>query len=456
MATSYLDSNRLQQTIVAIATAPGPGAIGIVRLSGVRAVKIASEIFSHPARITNALTHTAHVGMVVSKVGERLDLVLALVMHAPNSYTGENSVEFQTHGGAVQSERVLQACIEAGALPALAGEFTFRAFYNGKMDLTQAEAVTDLIGARTEAAARVALQSSGGMLRDRLESIRDDLVTLRARCEASIDFVDDDIPQNEAPVIRSMIQSAQGRLQELIDTYGLGRLLREGARVVLVGPPNVGKSSLFNAILKNDRAIVTDVPGTTRDTLTEEIDLGGIPVILADTAGLRDGGDEIEREGMKRSRAYRDEADLVLEISDVSRETSQASSPRARTLRVGNKIDLLSDRVNSASKPNGVDCYVSATSGEGVAELCERISRQLQGTPSSVDEVAVSRRRHRDGLQASLDSLQKAGSCLENSEPLELAALELQEACAAIDEIVGKVYNDEVLNRIFGEFCIGK
>ena len=300
MASSYLDSDRLQQTIVAIATAPGPGAIGIVRLSGARAVKIGAAIFSHPSRITNSLTHTAHVGMVVSKVGERLDQVLALVMHAPNSYTGENSVEFQTHGGAVQSERVLQACIEAGALPALAGEFTFRAFYNGKMDLTQAEAVTDLIGARTEAAARVALQSSGGMLRNRLESIRDDLVTLRARCEASIDFVDDDIPQNEAPVIVRMIQSAQARLQELIDTYGLGKLLREGARVVLVGPPNVGKSSLFNAILNNDRAIVTDVPGTTRDALTEEIDLGGIPVILADTAGLREGGDEIEREGMKR------------------------------------------------------------------------------------------------------------------------------------------------------------
>ena len=456
MASSYLDSDRLRQTIVAIATAPGPAAIGIVRLSGARAVKIGAEIFSHPARITNAATHTAHVGMVVSKTGERLDSVLVLVMHGPHSYTGENSVEFHTHGGTVQSERVLQACIDAGALPALAGEFTFRAFYYGKMDLTQAEAVTDLIGARTEAAARVALQSSGGMLRKRLEGIRAELVMLRARCEASIDFVDDDIPQHEAPVIVGMIKSAQNKLQELIDTYSFGKLLREGARVVLVGPPNVGKSSLFNAILNNDRAIVTDVPGTTRDTLTEEIDLGGIPVILADTAGMREGGDKIEREGMKRSRAYRDEADLILEISDVSRETLEVSSSSDRTLRVGNKIDLITDQADSPGRLNGFDCYVSATSGEGVTQLCERISRQLQGTPSSVDEVAVSRRRHRDGLQASLDSLQKARSCLESSEPLELVALELQEACAAIDEIVGKVYNDEVLNRIFGEFCIGK
>lgn len=456
MGSSYLDSDRLKGTIVAIATAPGHGAIGIVRLSGADAVSIGAKAFSHPSRITNAHTHTAHVGMVVSKSGEQIDRVLALVMHAPNSYTGENIVEFQAHGGTVQTERVLQVCLDAGALPALAGEFTFRAFYNGRMDLTQAEAVTDLIGARTEAAARVALHGSGGMLRHRLEHIRDDLVTLRARCEASIDFVDDDIPQNETPVLVGMIVAAQGRLQELIDSYGLGRLLREGARVVLVGPPNVGKSSLFNAILNSDRAIVTDIPGTTRDTVTEEIDLGGIPVILADTAGLRDGGDEVEREGMKRSREYRDEADLILEISDVSRETLVPSLADRRTLRVGNKIDLSAAKLKTSDSPNGVDCYVSATTGQGVTELCESISERLRGTASSVDEIAVSRRRHRDGLQSSLDSLQRARCCLETSEPLEVVALELQGACSAIDEIVGKVYDDEVLNRIFGEFCIGK
>jgi tRNA modification GTPase len=456
VGASYLDSDRLQETIVAVATAAGSGAIGIVRLSGACALDIAAASFSKPSRISDAPSHTAHVGVVVSPSGEQIDQVLALVMRAPNSYTGEHIVEFQAHGGQVQSERVMKACVEAGAVPALAGEFTFRAFYYGKIDLTQAEAVADLIGARTDAAARVALQASGGMLRVSLEHARVELLELRARCEASIDFVDDDIPQNEAPVLLRLIGSVTSRLRRLIDSYDLGRLLRDGARVVLVGAPNVGKSSLFNAILKNDRAIVTDIPGTTRDTLTETIDFDGVPVILADTAGMRDSGGEIEREGMKRSLAYRDQADLILEVVDVSRETSKVAHSDDRLLRIGNKMDLLSDETCAAGSSRDIDCYVSAIDGSGVSDLCEVIARRLKGKVSSFDEVAVSRQRHYEGLVLSLSSLGRARANIESSEPLEVIALELRAACTAIDEVVGTVYNDEVLNQIFGEFCVGK
>jgi len=497
MGASYLDEDRLRRSITAIATAAGRGAIGIVRVSGRDAIQIAARVFSRPGRLTAADSHTMTLGKIRHPDGSTIDEVIAAVMRAPNSYTGDDSVEFQCHGGHVPTNGVLQACLEAGALPALPGEFTFRGFINGRIDLTQAEAVADLINSSTASAARTALEHSDGVLRKELEHVRQGLVDLRARCEATIDFVDDDIPDAEHPKLVGAMESIGSQLDRLCDSYMAGRLLRDGARVVLIGQPNVGKSSLFNAILETERAIVTEIPGTTRDAVTEWVDIEGMPVILADTAGMRDSSDLIESEGVRRSEQMRDVADLILEVVDLTvpvgpvdsfagasseRAPSGANSDRTlvgansertlvgakseqalvgakseRTLTVLNKADLVAaDRIPAEAMHNGSVCVVSATTGRGIKELCRRIADRLGQSWLSSREVTVTKSRHFDGLCACRESLQAARSALDADEPLEVVSLELRTACTAIDELVGRVFDEQVINRIFSEFCIGK
>jgi tRNA modification GTPase len=457
MGASYLSEKRLQRSIAAIATAPGAGAIGIVRVSGRDALEIGARMFSSPRRLQRAASHTIHFGRVLSQDGETVDSVLALVMRAPGTYTGEDTVEFHTHGGPVQVNRVLRACIETGAEAALPGEFTFRAFINGKIDLTQAESVADLIGSGTDAAARAALRQSDGGLRVRLEQLRQRIVELRSRCEASIDFVDDDIPEAEQPFLLKELGAITAAAVELADSYRYGRLLREGAQVVLSGPPNVGKSSLFNAILRTERAIVTEIPGTTRDALTEAVDIGGIPVVLADTAGIRSSGNKVEREGVRISEEYRQAADLVLELRDAAAGTPTTTTlADDRTMLIFNKIDLLSEDDLRSLQTHRTAFLVSAKTGDGIADLCEAVADKLGSGWFSAHEFVLTRSRHYLGLSNCLSCLNRAASGLQSKAPLEVIALELREACVAVDELVGKVYDDEVLNRIFGEFCIGK
>lgn len=460
MAASYLDEARLRKSIAAVATAVGAGAIGIVRISGSDAIELGARVFSNPTAITGSESHKIHLGSIQSGSDQPIDRVLALVMRAPRTYTGEDVVEFHAHGGYVQVERVLRACIEAGALPALPGEFTFRAFMNGKIDLTQAEAVADLIESQTEMAARVAMEHSDGMLRNDLESIRERLASLRARCEANIDFADDDIPDVERPALVHESKMVLQGLERLINSYASGRLLREGARVVLSGVPNVGKSSIFNALLRTDRAIVTEIPGTTRDAVTETLDIKGIPVILADTAGMRDGTDMVEREGVARGKQYREAADLVLEVEVATQNSREmdAGTPNARSkVPVINKIDLISDAELKSLRGRNPDAVlVSAVSGAGLDELCDEIYGRLMHGGWSGEEPVVTRRRHYQGLVACREAVSAFERVIQAEEPLELAAMELRTGLAAIDELVGRVYDEDVLNRIFGEFCIGK
>lgn len=454
MPASYLDEARLARSIAAIATAPGAGAIGIVRISGADALAIASRVFSRPEALVAAPSMSLVLGRVMSTGDLPIDQVLAAVMRAPHTYTGENTVEFQAHGGRVQVEGVLAAVLAAGALPALPGEFTLRAFLNGRMDLVQAESVADLIAAPTAAVSRNALGAYGGTLHEQLFDLSGRLTNLRVRFEAGIDFVDDDIPDLELEAIRREIESLIEIAGALAATYSVGRLLREGARVVICGPPNAGKLSIFNSILRMNRSIVTEVPGTTRDAITEMVDLGGMPVILTDTAGLRESADPIEAEGIRRARELVNSADLIISVVDVTTMLEEAGL-RDDRLTVFNKTDL-----SNGSGPHhasaGSALRVSAFTGDGIPELCKQISRRLGSTILSSSESAVTRQRQYQALQACVTGLESARRCIELAEPMEVVALELREAARAIDELVGKVYDDEILERIFSEFCIGK
>lgn len=454
MSASYLDEARLSKSIAAIATASGPGAIGIVRISGADALAIASRVFSRPEAILNAASMSLVLGRVVTKAHLPVDQVLAAVMRGPHTYTGEDSVELQAHGGRVQVEEVLAAVLDAGAWPALPGEFTLRAFLNGRLDLVQAESVADLIAAPTAAASRNALDAYGGELHSRLLELSERLTKLRARFEAGIDFVDDDIPALELEVIRPEIESLVETAGRLASTYQVGRLLREGAKVVICGPPNAGKSSIFNSILRMNRSIVTDIPGTTRDAITELVDIRGVPVILTDTAGLRISSDPIEADGIRRSRELAGAADLVLSVVDSTLMLEEPGLPENR-ITVFNKSDLL----NGAGERQAIEAgtlRVSALTGDGIDELCGLISERLGSTILGSSESAVTRARQHKALLSCVAELEIARRCIDQGEPLEVVALELREAARAVDELVGKVYDEEILERIFSEFCIGK
>jgi tRNA modification GTPase len=460
MGASYLDGARLSRSIAAVATPPGRGAIGIVRLSGKDAVELAAQIFSRPHTLRGADSHTLHLGQVISLAGSTIDQVLAVIMRAPATYTGEDIVEFHTHGGPVQVGRVLQACLQAGALAALPGEFTFRAFFQGKIDLTQAESVADLIASGTDAAARSALEHTDGVLRSLLEQIRECLVQIRARCDATLDFVDDDIPEIEKPVMLRTIDQVDGMIAPLLESYAIGRLLRHGARVVLSGPPNVGKSSLFNALLRRERAIVTSIPGTTRDAVTEAVEIEGLPVILADTAGTRDSQEVVEQEGRRMGERFRASADLVLEVRDASLSDHRAppvESNGNRSLLVWNKCDLVDQaRIGELALAAPASVVTSARTGSGLDRLARSIAEHLVGQHLTSSQLTLSRKRHFDGLSACRAALARAKLGLESSAALEVVSLELRSACTSVDELVGRVFDEEVINRIFSDFCVGK
>jgi tRNA modification GTPase len=357
----------------------------------------------------------------------------------------------------VQVEGVLAAVVAAGALPALPGEFTLRAFLNGRMDLVQAESVADLIAATTGAASRNALKAYGGALHDRLLELSDRLTRLRARLEAGIDFVDDDIPELEQRAILPEIDSLGAIASELADSYRVGRLLREGARVVICGQPNSGKSSLFNSLLKVNRSIVTDVPGTTRDAVTELLEIGGLPVILTDTAGLRSSSDKIESEGIRRAHELIRSADLVLSVIDLTAGVEEEADLPDNRLLLFNKSDLLSQSdIERLTRAWPGATVVSALRGDGIESLGHRIAERLGASWLQGNEAAVCRQRQHQALLSCKASLGVARKCLDNHEPLELAAIELRDAARAIDELVGRVYDEDILNRIFSEFCIGK
>ncbi len=446
-------------TIAAIATALGEGGVAIVRVSGTDAVNTVASLTAGLPDLEAVDTHTVHHSWLRDAEGHTLDEAMVTVMRGPRSFTGEDVVEIGVHGGGVVAKRVLRAVFAAGARPAERGEFTKRAFLNGRIDLSQAEAVADVVSAHTEAGADAALAALAGGIARRTESVESELLDLLARLEVNLDF-NEDVEAVGREEVGRLLTSARTELDALRERAPWGRRLREGALVVLVGAPNVGKSSLFNALLEDDRALVSSTPGTTRDYLEAWIDIGGIPVRLIDTAGLRDARDGVEAEGVALARKMERDADLCVEVVDLS-VTQEAGGgaavrPEAATradvsIRVGNKKDL------AAENPGAPELRVSARTGEGVAELRARIGEELGGGAESLPagDVAPSE-RHEDALRRACESLSLAAASWNDGGTEELIAGDVRDAATALGEITGKTVGEEVLARIFSKFCIGK
>lgn len=455
--------------IVARSTASGPAALAVVRLDGRGASDVARRLF-HPAGAAQPVAHPRRAVFgrwVDPATGEGIDEGITLFFAAPASYTGNDLVEFHCHGGPIPSARLIEASLALGARLAEPGEFTRRAFLNGKLDLAQAEAVADLINAQTDLAARMARTQLAGGLSAQVGAIRERLILLAAEIEARIDFPDEDIEPEDRDRLQSLFDEAASSIAALLETHRRGRILREGARVALVGAPNAGKSSLLNALARMERAIVTPHPGTTRDTIECTIDLRGIPLTLIDTAGLRSSSDPVERIGIERAVAEIERADLVILVHNVTEKNPPAlagaeAAPVSREpdLIVYNKIDLVPD-FNLLACPWITDpdraAAVSCTQGTGLPRLEEVIaSRLFQSSSSDSDLGLAINVRHYDLLSAAQGSLALACEGFLSGLSGELVMVDLREALDAVDRIVGLSAGEEILDRLFGEFCIGK
>lgn len=446
---------RAADTIVAIATPPGRGALAIVRVSGPRALEIGARLIRpFPPQPRQAVL--AHV----LDLDEReLDQAIVVVHHAPASFTGENIVEVTSHGGAMTPASIAAAFVHAGGRPAEPGEFTRRAVLNGKLDVLQAEAIGDLIDAATPSAQRVALTQLDGGLSRRIGELRRSVIDLEALCAYDIDFPEED----DGPIPKARILREADKLLEQLDgllaTAPLGEIVRAGAVVVIAGAPNVGKSSLFNALLGRRRAIVTEIPGTTRDALEAVIDAEGWPIRLIDTAGMRDTTDLVERMGIEISREYMERADVVLGCGDSAQSLEQvlngvAGVSRAAVIAVRTKCDLVRERASDSGA-----VFVSAETAEGLGELTRAIARALASAkgPLTLDAPLITRERQRFGLDRARSELHQFREARRlESVPVVVAAVHLRAATRELEEIVGVIDVEDVLNRLFSSFCVGK
>lgn len=448
---------RLDDTIVAVASAPGRGAVALVRLSGADAFSIAAKHL----RVKPPEARVSHLCEVIDG-DQKLDQALVTLFPGPNSFTGDDTVEFSTHGGYLVPSTIIAALISSGARQATPGEFTRRAVLNGKLDILQAEAVGDLIDANSYAMQRTALGQLDGGLSRRLLSLRDDMIGLEALIAYDVDFPEED----DGPVSRERIdQAAKGigiSLEALLSTAPAGEVIREGAIVVIAGPPNVGKSSLFNALLGKSRAIVTEIPGTTRDALEAVIDSGKWPLRLVDTAGLRETKDRIELLGIEVSERYLASAHVVLACAEDSRSLEETTSLVGRSstapiLSVHTKIDLVSRRDELAPSPAAVQ--VSAETGAGLQELLGAIDAMLDARHGEIaaDLPILTRARHRKAISTASSELEQfIRSWREKKLPATVAAVHLRTAVHALEELIGAVEVEDILDRVFSSFCVGK
>ncbi len=462
-----MNKGALGDTIAAISTPSGPGGIGVVRVSGPQALSIAGKIFHRKGGFSPLLSHRFYLGEIIRPEDQKVvDEVLLVFMRQPRTYTREDVVEIQCHSGVLVLQEVLMAVLRSGARLAEPGEFTKRAFLNGRIDLTQAEAVIDLIHSQTQQSLELANRQRSGKLAAEVRQMKEELLNLLALLEASVDFPEEEIPGISPQEIRRSLLSTRNRLHALSETYREGKIYREGIAAVIIGKPNVGKSCLLNALLKEERAIVTPVPGTTRDVIEETVNMGGIPVRLMDTAGLRPVQDAIEEEGIKRTQDRLVQADLVIWVLDGSAPLSSedlAILPQVRPKKAViavNKNDL-SQRITleglHQELPGTPFIPISALYGSGIDRLREAIRRLvLNGKADSRGEVILSHLRHKLAAEAAREALSRAINALDQNLSWEFVILDVRQALESLGTVLGESAPEDVLDRIFEQFCIGK
>ncbi len=461
------------ETISAISTPVGTGGISVIRISGERALSVSDKIFKGSISLGDAATHTVHVGTIVEPESHQpIDRGVATVFRAPHSFTGEDVVEISCHGGIFVTQKVLQATLRAGARMAEPGEFTKRAFLNGKLDLSQAEAVGDIIQAQTQKSLRVSYQQLSGNLLKRVQALQNELIDILGLLELGLDFSEEDIELTPKGDILSRMDSVMDVLEKIISSYQKGRFLHNGVKMTIVGCPNVGKSSLLNQLLGSDRAIVDSTPGTTRDALEAQLDIKGVLFRIIDTAGLREPHNRVEAKGIQIAQFHLEVADLVVFLFDAScgwkpeddfvweKIVDAREKNRAVILIVENKIDLKKNQVNSEVPENIRQLSpirISAKTGEGLSDFYEAIEKQILADENlSNEEVVLTNVRHVEAMRKTISALEDARQTIKKEMSGDFVAVDIREALNALGEIVGETSPDDVLNHIFNRFCIGK
>jgi tRNA modification GTPase len=451
-------------TIAAISTAHGTGGIGIVRISGERAFEIAARLFRGRKRFEDIKSHTVSAGKIADPgTGEVLDEVLLIKMAKPHTFTREDVVEIDCHGGMVVQRRILELIIKEGARLAGPGEFTMRAFLNGRLDLTQAEAVVDLINSKTDEASRAAVNQLEGRLSDRIRDAVKRLVELIAHIEDSVDYPEYDIEEITGRMVYDRLGEIAEDLGKISGGFEKGRIIREGINAVIIGKPNVGKSSLLNELSGKNRAIVTDIPGTTRDIIEEYVNIRGVPVRITDTAGLRETDDAVERIGVEKAEKAIDSADLIIYMLDAREGVSDSDRhiidriKSKKLIVLVNKIDL-TDSVPELPGFEGIPVIeTSLTNGVGMEDLEARIKEMfLKGEIRSNNEVLLTNVRHKELIDRAAESIQEARRAYENGMPLDFITIDIKNAAESLGRITGESVSEDVIREIFSRFCIGK
>jgi tRNA modification GTPase len=444
------------ETIVALATPPGEGAIAIIRLSGKEAISVASKIFSKD--LTTLKSHTVHFGSVRTLDKIKIDEALAIVMRAPKTFTGEDCVEIQCHGGRLVSAQVLEAAIEAGARAAMPGEFCFQAFMNGKIDLTQAEAIQALICSKNENGVKIAQDQLDGALSRRVEEWQKRLSDIAAIFEAWVDFPEEDLEFLPFAEVKIRLSEVAGEIKKLVDSFQQGRIIHDGVQLAIVGAPNVGKSSLMNALLGKDRAIVSPHAGTTRDLVEDDLRFGHLHLRLIDTAGIRSTNEEIEEEGIKRSRKAIERADIVLFILDATEPDIGLfeDMPKEKTIAVWNKIDLPHTKP-LPKLPFQYVVEISAKTHLNIEELKKEIDKvALHGHLPEKGEIVITQKRHKEALKMAFDYLEAVIKGLDSQISPEFLSIDLRGCLNELGTIRGTAVTEDILHAIFSQFCIGK